>query len=503
MQIHTKGKSNLDQNSKKKENNKVANEANGAGILKKFKDLDNIPDFSWGNVDESTFAFDENTNEIEEVNSYQYQQPHRSKYPPKNQCHRNDGSYKVDVEDDEIVDESLDGRDDWPSSRQPPANVQMAPFYQTKSAGGGISPRLQHSQHPAVAKSGFKTAPSKIRNVHPDSDEDEYNIPDVYDAPPKKAEYSPGKPVNNRANNIASNSTNAKAPPMLPFQQLQQQHQKPSIPITNNNRSQVKKATVIASPSVVPNTKLSPPDRSPIQISVNNSYSNNNSSSTSQPPFPCEQPLNQPKQQASPKSPTQISNQDKLFYTKQPRAVEFKPYTLQQYKLIKPIQYTEIQGKLRPDLNSDELIAKRKNAERIKEFSKQLRQLNADVLTQQAKLPSASEQNDLQIARSKYESSRQRALDFARNNVPKPKQPSYLNVEMADADNRNNRSRSAPPKNHNSQSMSRESSNDPNSNVGMLMDEDAFQAAKLQELEAKHQQSKMKMEAIKRSLNGF
>jgi hypothetical protein len=51
--------------------------------------------------------------------------------------------------------------------------------------------------------------------------------------------------------------------------------------------------------------------------------------------------------------------------------------------------------------------------------------------------------------------------------------------------------------------MSRESSNDPNSNVGMLMDEDAFQAAKLQELEAKHQQSKMKMEAIKRSLNGF
>lgn len=71
------------------------------------------------------------------------------------------------------------------------------------------------------------------------------------------------------------------------------------------------------------------------------------------------------------------------------------------------------------DLQTEELVAKRKNLDRIKDFSKQLRVVNQETIANQRKLPSATEQSDLQRAKQKYTSSRFRALEFAKH-VPKP-----------------------------------------------------------------------------------
>jgi hypothetical protein len=128
------------------------------------------------------------------------------------------------------------------------------------------------------------------------------------------------------------------------------------------------------------------------------------------------------------------------------------------------------------DLNSEELIAKRKNVDRIKQFSKQLREFNKDVMQQQPKLPSAVEQNDIEISKKKFDSNRIRAMEYARQ-VPKPK----LNK---------------------GERISRSAEGHSQFASDLFMDEDAFQAAKLQELEAKHQQGKARLEAIKKSIGG-
>jgi hypothetical protein len=136
---------------------------------------------------------------------------------------------------------------------------------------------------------------------------------------------------------------------------------------------------------------------------------------------------------------------------------------------------------MKPDLNTDELIAKRKNADRIKEFSKQLRHFNQDVITQQPKKPSAIEENDINIAKSKQDSTRQRALEFARN-VPKPKvAPSNPVIHV-------------PAR------QSRSSDSNRVESAGLYMDDDAMEAAKLQELERKHEQNRAKMDAIRKSM---
>lgn len=476
----------------------------GGGVLKKFKDLDNIPDFSWGDAEAFSFSGDHNGNSA-----------HQSRHI------YNQG---YDEEDEYIDDSQAQG---WTSPRaSPPKATSFAvkePLYHTKSAGGGVSPRFGGGRTNAIAQhsQGPKSAPSKLVATHDSDDEEDNfdNIPDVYDTPPKKPQYSPRKESVSTKPAMA-----AKAPPPLPFQKQQQEQQQ-------QQKAQRSAVTGVgkAAPAGQPSSSSAKPTAAapagaagakaagrqpaaaapqPLRVSISESVNTQYAPQSPPPPLPCERPLNQPKDQ-SPKSPSHLTDQDRLFYTKQPRHVEFKPYTLQQYKMIKPKEYVEL-GKLKPDLNTDELIAKRKNLDRIKEFSKQLRQVNADMLTQQPKLPSASEQNDLQIARNKYESTRQRALEFAKNNVPKPKVA--RNAQLDDrrdprgyydeeTDNGPSQLRDATRR---SQSAGERSGSygGSRSNLGIPMDEDAFQAAKLQELEAKHQQSKARMEAIKRSLHG-
>ena len=56
---------------------------------------------------------------------------------------------------------------------------------------------------------------------------------------------------------------------------------------------------------------------------------------------------------------------------------------MQEYRRLQPKEYVEL-GKLPADLNSPQLIKKRANAERVKEFSRNLRMINKQMATQAA-----------------------------------------------------------------------------------------------------------------------
>jgi hypothetical protein len=117
--------------------------------------------------------------------------------------------------------------------------------------------------------------------------------------------------------------------------------------------------------------------------------------------------------EASPPKP--LRGQDKLAYSKEPRTVAYKPNT----KPLPKGDYVEIQN-LKPDLNSAELVAKRANVERIKEFAKNLHEYNKNTMLQQKKLPASTEVREIVLDKMKHESKRNKALEFAKH-IPKPK----------------------------------------------------------------------------------
>ena len=102
-----------------------------------------------------------------------------------------------------------------------------------------------------------------------------------------------------------------------------------------------------------------------------------------------------------------------------------RPYSLAEWKQKRPNDYVEIKPTLQPDLGSAELQAKRANHERVKEFSRQLLAYNQKVLQQQRRLPRSSESSEIDRARDKADSKRERALQFAQN-IPKPKPAAAL-----------------------------------------------------------------------------
>ena len=116
---------------------------------------------------------------------------------------------------------------------------------------------------------------------------------------------------------------------------------------------------------------------------------------------------------------------DQLYFSKRSRAVNFRPYTLKDYRGSRPQEYVEL-GKLPADLNTDELIAKRANKERIREFSRNLRTINASKIRRQAcstkTAPRTGEsiRNEEKMLKQRN-SARQKARDFARH-IPRPRQ---------------------------------------------------------------------------------
>ena len=112
--------------------------------------------------------------------------------------------------------------------------------------------------------------------------------------------------------------------------------------------------------------------------------------------------------------------QDQLFFSRKARPVNFEPYTLEQYRMVKPEKYFEL-GKLQPDLRRDDLVAKRNNNSRVKEFSESLREHNKQKPTPTKKKDPSPPQT---------ESKRDKALAFARNNVPRPRLvPANQNIQ--------------------------------------------------------------------------
>ncbi len=167
----------------------------------------------------------------------------------------------------------------------------------------------------------------------------------------------------------------------------------------------------------------------------------------------------------------EFKGKDKLYYSKAPRQVDYKPGTLNSYVASKPKEYVEIK-KSKPDLNTDELKAKRANAARVKEFSKKLTEYNKQAFREQRKLPSSKEMSAMSIAKSKYDSKREKMLEFARQ-IPKPKPKPIDEKEEFEH--------------------------------GYMTREDEFgmsyeAAMRMQELEAKHAQSQARVDSIKRAL---
>lgn len=112
------------------------------------------------------------------------------------------------------------------------------------------------------------------------------------------------------------------------------------------------------------------------------------------------------------------------------------------------------------DLNSSELVAKRANAERIKQFSKNLNDFNRVAIKNGATAEEKEASHQVKVL-----SKREKALQFAQN-VPKPKV-----IEL--------------------KSVAQE-----RSNVGLS----SAPTSKIDELTSRHLQSKKQVDAIKKSM---
>mmetsp|Transcript_18503 Transcript_18503/g.46554 ORF Transcript_18503/g.46554 Transcript_18503/m.46554 type:complete len:249 (+) Transcript_18503:469-1215(+) len=106
------------------------------------------------------------------------------------------------------------------------------------------------------------------------------------------------------------------------------------------------------------------------------------------------------------------AKEKELAYSKQPRNVDYTPYTLNDYQRMKPEKYFEL-GSLGPDLESNELREKKERQHMVKEFSKNLRKTNLQAIAD-APPPRYQEPTP------KEKSNREKALEFAAR-IPKPK----------------------------------------------------------------------------------
>ena len=229
---------------------------------------------------------------------------------------------------------------------------------------------------------------------------------------------------------------------------------------------------------------------------------------------------------------------DQLYFSKQPRNVEYRPYTLEQYKAIKPRDYVEI-ANIKPgtsfipssatllplahppcrrstprptrlltlspsfssslaDLNSEILVAKRANQERIKEFSKNLLEFNQKVLQQQRKLPHSAESNSIVLAQKKIMSKREKALEFSKN-VPKPKSSAML--QPSEAPRRPKYRPSGSNGDYEADWAGKDFDHDYMTKESESHGMNEVEFRRLETLEQKHNDSQRQIAAIKKSLN--
>jgi hypothetical protein len=133
----------------------------------------------------------------------------------------------------------------------------------------------------------------------------------------------------------------------------------------------------------------------------------------------------------------------------------------------------------------DELIAKRSNAARVKEFANNLKKFNEKALLQAPKKVSAVEEQDIVKAQIAGESKRLKALEFAKN-IPLPKNRS---PDRQERDRRINDGMDDIMTSH------YEGSSDSHAYKN-LVDANPSVESRLAELEAKHRENMKKVEAI-------
>ena len=144
------------------------------------------------------------------------------------------------------------------------------------------------------------------------------------------------------------------------------------------------------------------------------------------------------------------------------------------------------------DLNSEELIAKRANLDRVKEFSKNLQKYNRQTISSQPKLPSASVKRDITVSEQKYNSNRQKAIEFAKN-IPKPKVKNNNHLLQYTGYNDSEESGGNNMYSDNYHNIA-------NTNSNMNMGAGYEQESRIMELEAQHNNRKVQIEAIKKTM---
>lgn len=209
-----------------------------------------------------------------------------------------------------------------------------------------------------------------------------------------------------------------------------------------------------------------------------------------------------------------VPEDQKLFYSKQPRSVNYTPYTLKDYRDSKPKDYQEIPKRLKPDLNTDTLKAKRANKERVKEFSKNLQEYNKSEIQAHKKLPASTESRDLELSSNKQQSKTERMKQYGKR-IPKPKGSDASTVsskQTGAASGIPQPSRGGRGGPFQSKLNSIYDDEEWNAKDDMMDDSEQYLAApdpsgmematanKIDELEAKRGDSRRQIEAIKRSL---
>jgi len=142
--------------------------------------------------------------------------------------------------------------------------------------------------------------------------------------------------------------------------------------------------------------------------------------------------------------------------------------------------------------------------QRVKEFSKNLKHYNDKVLLAEPKLPSATEQHEIEKSKQKLTSARERALEFSRKVVVPTKPTRSSDASRTTSGQARQTVDDLDIADDDSLDMNMHVTVNTTSN-GNLKRVDSFglnnkQANKLAELEALHEDRKRQVEAIKKSM---
>jgi hypothetical protein len=145
------------------------------------------------------------------------------------------------------------------------------------------------------------------------------------------------------------------------------------------------------------------------------------------------------------------SEQDQLYYSRKARSVSFVPCTTKEYLRGKPTEYYEL-GKLRPPVDTEEVLKRREKNQRMKAYGDRVKQISLACLTspgpaeapeggafvlpdqQRSVFHPAPQQRQESLNRQrKSQSARQRGIEFARH-VPRPRVRTALAASTAAAE---------------------------------------------------------------------